>query len=72
VIESSPAKKNLGVFVDEKLNVTHQCELAAQKANLILGCSKSSMASRLREGILLLCSVLMGAHLVPCVQLWSP
>ena len=45
------------MLVDEKLNMTHQCALAAQKANCILGCIQSSVASRAREGILpfLLC-----------------
>ena len=71
-VESSPEEKDLRVLVDKKLSMIQQCALAAQKANYILGCIKSSAASRAREVILPLCSTLVRPHLESCIQLWSP
>jgi len=68
-IESSPVEKDLGVLVDEKLDISQLCVLAAQKTNHILGCIPSSVASRSKEVILSHCLALLRPHVESCIQL---
>ena len=71
-LESSRVEKDLGVLVDEKLDASQQCALAAQKANCVLGCITKRVSSREREGIVPLCSALVRPYVKHRVQAWSP
>ena len=63
--ESSLAEKDL---VDEKLNMSQQCVLAAWKANGILGSTKREVASSARKVIVSFYSALVRSQQEYCLQ----
>ena len=58
--------------MDCKLNISQQCDMAAKKANAILGCIARSIETRAREVIIPLYFTLFRPHLEYYVQFWAP
>ena len=67
-IKSSPAEKDLGVLVDEKLNMSQQCALVAGKANGDMDSTKRGVTNRDREVIVPLYSAHIRPHLEYCIK----
>lgn len=68
----SLAERDLCVLVDNKLNVSEQCIIAATKADWILGCTCRGATSKDRNVKLLLYQAFVRLVWEYCVHFWSP
>ena len=71
-LESSPVKRDLGVWVDGKWSMSQQCPLPAKRTNCVTACIKHSIASWSREVIVPLYTALVQPHLLYSVLFWAP
>ena len=71
-LSNTISKKDLGNVVGHKLNMRQECNMAAEKANAILGSINRSIVSKSCEVLVSLYSALVRPHLECCVQFWTP
>ena len=68
-LSNTTSEKDIGTVVDHKLNMSQQCDVAAKKANAIMGCINRSIASK---SLVPLYLALVRPHLEYCIQFWAP
>ena len=71
-LESTKAEKDLGVTIDDQLDLGKHIRNIVAKANRVLGLIKISFACLDKSMFLNLYPVLVRPHLEYCVQVWSP
>ena len=72
VLEKVSEEKDLGVIIDDKLQMGQQCTKAASKGFQILGMISQTFSSKKSKIIVPLYISLVRPHLDYCIQAWRP
>ena len=67
-LSSTEAERHLGVRIDARMNMSHQCNEAIDRSNRTLSYINRGITNRSRE--VLLCVALVRLQLESCVQSW--
>ncbi|CAM4592819.1 unnamed protein product [Lepidochelys olivacea] len=65
-LEVAEEEKDLGVLVDHRMTMSHQCDMAMKKAHAVLGCIRRGISSRDKEVLVPLYKALVRPHLEYC------